>query len=112
MKANKNKLISIIFLVFIFQTDGISQDTRPYELEDSDRRLNEYYKKIINTIRPAEQIKLKKAQRQWIIFRDLDCSWTCGGRLLDCLIDRTDDRIKQLQETYFYDKQGKLLSIE
>lgn len=104
------KKLIFILLYFIVQENLYSQvlgDTRPYELLASDKKLNECYKKILNNIQVSDRIKLKQAQRKWIIFRDLDCK----NQELDCMIERTDNRIKELRETLFIDKKGSYRSI-
>src|SRR4051794_15474543 len=113
---NRNKktfiLLSIIFLMlFSLQALSINQDTRPYELEYWDKKLNECYKKIMNELELSDRIKLKKAQRQWIIFRDLDCKWAFSGVALNCAIYRTIERAEELKETDFFDKKGNYVSI-
>lgn len=56
---------------------------------------------------PDEQAKLKKAQRAWIAFRDLDCAWAFSAQPLDCQIQRTEERITALEDSFFRDKAGK-----
>ena len=111
MKFNK-KLISIIFLIFIFHAKVICQDTSLYELETEKEKLNNCYRKIMNKLNLLEQIKFKKAQRQWAIFRDLDCIWASEAGTIGCLIDRTDNRIEELRETNFIDNDNNFMSIK
>src|SRR5690242_7383381 len=108
----RNKMVvnffRIIFLMaFSYQSSAVYQDTRPYELMASDEKLNECYKKIFNKLSVTDQSKLKKAQRQWMRYRDLDCK----NEPIDCIIERTDTRTKELQETRFFDKKGNYLSM-
>lgn len=107
------KLVSIVCLLIITQQVIAShQDTRAYELEYANKNLNVIYRKIMNKLQSSEQFKLRKAQREWIIFRDLDCSWAYGAEPIDCAIERTQTRAKELEETMFFDIQGNYSTIE
>jgi hypothetical protein len=112
-KESNIKLVSILFLISLtYQVFASNQDTRPYELNDANKRLNDIYKKIIGKLRPTDRAKLKKAQREWIIFRDLDCEWAFSAEPLDCLIDRTEHRVVELDRTEFFNTKNDYLSIE
>lgn len=107
------KFLSIAFLMNLtFQAYANNQDTRAYELAYTDKKLNKYYKKLLAKLHLSDQIKLKKAQRQWIVFRDLDCSWSFKKEPLDCRIERTKNRLEEFQESNFFDTQGRYSSIE
>lgn len=107
-KTASIKLLGIIFLmVFSFKSIAVYQDTRPAEFAMADNELNKSYKAIYNKLSTTDRIKFKKAQRQWIIFRDSDCN----NEHLDCIIERTNTRIKELQETRFFDKNGNYSSL-
>jgi uncharacterized protein YecT (DUF1311 family) len=107
------KLIGIVILMFwSLQATPSQQNTRLYELEYSNKMLNLTYKKILDKMNKVEQVKLRKSQRAWIIFRDFDCAWAFGAEPLDCMIDRTENRMKELQQTEFFDSNGDYLSIE
>jgi uncharacterized protein YecT (DUF1311 family) len=56
---------------------------------------------------PDEQAKLRKAQRAWIAYRDLDCGWAFTSQPLDCQIHRTEERLTALEDSFFTDKTGK-----
>jgi uncharacterized protein YecT (DUF1311 family) len=102
----------MIFLIGLsFQVNAVNQDTRPYELAHFDKKLNKCYKKILEKLSPSDQIKLRKAQRQWIVFRDLDCTWSFRGAPFDCMIERTINRTKELKETMFDDTKGNYSSL-
>lgn len=114
---NRKKLViqfvSVLFLIIVaFHANAVNQDTRPDELSYSDKKLNHFYRKILSRLTPSEQIKFKKAQQQWIIFRDLDCAWAFQAEPLDCLIERTDNRLRELRETIFTDTKGNYTSFE
>jgi uncharacterized protein YecT (DUF1311 family) len=86
------------------------------QFEKADRQLNLVYQSLLRQIsKPAEQYldypalktKFIEAQRKWLAFRDAECeAWFVvneagTGRNADqlqCLIDRTNDRTKQLEE--------------
>ena len=56
-----------------------NDDTRPAEFATANEQLNEVYKKILEKMSSSEQIEVRKSQRAWIIFRDLDCAWAYLG---------------------------------
>lgn len=109
----QKKIVIMFFLISIaLCANANNQDTRPYELESSNNRLNKVYKKILDRLQPDEQIKLRKSQRAWIIFRDLDCKWAFSAEPLDCLVDRTDNRANELENTVFSDLKNNYGAIE
>ena len=93
----------------------------------SDRRLNEVYDQISNSLqkdiqsaetqKDEKQIKynktrledLRSAQKAWLVYRDLHCSAAKqlyeGGSIVPtiyagCLEQVTDHRIKEIEDTY------------
>lgn len=101
----------LILMISAWKVLANSADTRPYELDQANKKLNAIYKKIFDNLKSSDQIKLKKAQREWIHFRDLDCAWAFDAEPLDCMIDRTENRAKELENTDFFDKAGNYSSI-
>ena len=89
---------------------AMAQDTRNAELALSDEKLNLVYGRIMKQISAEKQKALKAAQRAWIAMRDADCKWAFVD-IRDCLIDRTDNRTNELQETYFQWETGEYQSI-
>jgi uncharacterized protein YecT (DUF1311 family) len=83
-----------------------AQDTRQAESSRADQRLNDVYQQILHRLTEPEQAKLKRAQHAWIAFRDLDCKWAFAAEPLDCMIDRTENRVRELEQTVFFDKKG------
>ncbi len=76
------------------------------ELAYQDARLNRYYKRAMRRLEPDEKKRLRKAQRAWIAFRDLECEFE--GRQMrggsaeplligGCLVDMTWKRADELQ---------------
>ncbi|WP_457607820.1 lysozyme inhibitor LprI family protein [Nitratifractor sp.] len=72
-----------------------------------DRLLNESYRRLIRSLPAGEREKLRKAQRTWIVYRDLECDFeaypvhggTAEGLLvLGCKTELTRKRAKKLQE--------------
>jgi len=88
-----------------------AQDTRPWEYAASDKALNETYRQLQSRLNPADQIKLRDAQRLWLTFRDADCAVT-SGVVGDCAMERTDQRTEQLRSTYYTDKTGGAFSLD
>lgn len=85
-----------------------AQDTRPAEYETADRELNKVYRIIIGRLARDDAERLRQAQRLWISFRDADCLWGWGHKP-DCMIARTDERTRQLQESTLFDRNGVLI---
>jgi uncharacterized protein YecT (DUF1311 family) len=85
------------------------------QFDSADQRLNLVYQQLLRELsKPAEKYldypalktKFIEAQRKWVAFRDAECdAWFVineagTGRDADqfkCLIDRTNDRTKQLK---------------
>ena len=76
------------------------------ELAYQDRRLNRYYKRAMKRLEPEERARLRKAQRAWITFRDLECDFEgwemrggSGEPLLigGCRLDMTRKRADALK---------------
>ncbi len=88
-----------------------AQDTRQAELSHYDARLNEVYKAVLGVLPPDKQQKLRAAQKAWIAMRDSDCEWAFVD-LRDCVIDRTTNRTKELEETWFMASNGDYSSIQ
>lgn len=114
---NKEKmmvaLINVVLLmIVVFRVEAVGGDTRPFEFKYADRTLNMVYKEIFDKLSPDEQVKLKNSQRKWIIFKDLDCAWAYAFEPYNCLIDRTENRTKDLLETYFFDRDHNYISIK
>ena len=104
---SRSKIVVTLFLLFfVLQAIASRQDTRQAEFKYADEKLNVVYKKIISMLQLSDQIKLKKAQQAWIVFRDMDCAWAYGAESVDCLVDRTDRRAKELKQTEFFDKKA------
>lgn len=112
-KRIKIKTLNIIIMLSLsFQTYALHKDTRPYELKYADKKLNQYYKVLLNKLNKKDKNELIKAQRQWITFRDLDCKWPFKIEPIDCMITHTENRLSQFQNTLFFNKKGQYSSIE
>jgi len=78
------------------------------ELERVDGLLNRDYRKAMKTIQPLRRSELRRVQRLWIAYRDARCGFFnhaesgTGGVLdeLQCLIDETARRARELSELY------------
>lgn len=104
---NKSKILIKILSLLLFatlsnQANSIDQQIRINELRIVDQQLNVYYQKIMRYLDSSEQIKFKKAQRHWIVFRDLDCTWAFKKDPYMCLVERTRDRLREFQANSFY----------
>lgn len=80
---------------------AVGGDTRESELSHANLELNMIYQKVLNKIPSEDKANLKIAQKAWIHFRDLDCKWAFKAEPLDCLIDRTINRTKELGDSYY-----------
>ena len=87
-----------------------AQNTREYELANSDQELNQTYASLMRRLEPANQTALRISQRLWIQFRDADCKLAIAD-VQDCLMERTDQRTEQLRSTYYTDKNGDVFSL-
>jgi len=75
------------------------------QYEQVDKRLNEVYGRLTALL--ADSSELKKAQKAWIKFRDLDCAYRTSGmsatgsgtgrQYSACLIDVTEKRIRDIE---------------
>lgn len=100
-----------LFCAFMaLASTSVAQDTRTAELAASDRQLNLTYRTLMQQLSPSDQIALRAAQRAWIVFRDADCVAGVGDHR-DCLMQRTDDREKQLRESTYWNQKGELISL-
>ena len=81
------------------------QDCIREELERQDRRLNETYKALFDSLPEKRQAQLRDAQRKWIAFRDANCEFYYdpqGGsaaRLAsnECVLTFTAERAHELE---------------
>lgn len=78
-------------------------------LEGADAALNEMYKKTMAVLEPYEKTALRKAQRSWIVYRDLECEAEAtlynggsGKGLIrqSCLYSTTIDRVASLDRGF------------
>ena len=76
------------------------------EIKLQDNRLNKAYKNLIDSLNPERKKQLQEAQRLWIRFRDINCSFYYdpkeGGTLdrlsaNDCFMTMTANRAKELE---------------
>lgn|SRR5262245_59597973 len=73
------------------------------EMDRQDARLNENYKTLMSKVSKKRKSQLQEAQRAWIRFRELNCSFygTEGSiaqvEVNDCYLDATTDRVKELK---------------
>src|SRR5438309_1095621 len=105
-------IYALLSLVLVQPVLAADQDTRQFELRKADQKLNELYQKILRRLSEVEQSKFRKAQRAWISFRNLDCKWAFGAEPLDCMIDRTENRAKELEQTVFFDAAGAYQQVK
>ncbi len=104
----------LYFLSVLYINQSIAagvNDTRPAELKYHDKRLNEAYQAILSRIRESDRVKLRAAQRAWLKMRDLDCKWAASAEPMDCLIDRTANRVNELRESYFWTEEGNYTKL-
>ena len=99
-------IYALLSLVLVQPVHAADQDTRQFELRKANQKLNDLYQEMLRRLPEVEQPKLKKAQRAWISLRDLDCKWAFGAEPLDCMIDRTENRVRELEQTVFFDSAG------
>jgi uncharacterized protein YecT (DUF1311 family) len=107
------KILLIIGLtISSYSIAAVDGDTRPYEYTQANDELNSTYRLLLTKLNSEKQLHLRKAQKAWIKLREFDCKWAEGAQPLDCLIDRTDSRTKELKDILFEDKNGKYGTLE
>lgn len=104
------EVLAGVICLSIVATAAAAQDTRNAELAFGNKVLNATYETLIRQLRPADQTALRTAQREWIKFRDVDCAFGWADPR-DCLIQRTDEREKQLRDSVYFDGRGKLVKL-
>ncbi|MBB3117704.1 lysozyme inhibitor LprI family protein [Pseudoduganella violacea] len=104
--------IVVAMLGLAAAVSAFAQSTRDAELRSADKKLNEVYAKVSGRMEAGERAKLQKAQRVWLQFRDMDCKWAFPAEPVDCLVNRTNNRKKELEQSLFFDTQGKYTSLE
>lgn len=79
-------------------------DCMAAEMQVQDARLNASYQQLLKTSAPTRQEQLKKVQRAWVSFRDLNCDFYAepdGGSMVTlsvngCLLEMTAVRADEL----------------
>jgi uncharacterized protein YecT (DUF1311 family) len=102
--------VAALVALAVLPSSSMAQDTRDAELAYADKRLNSTYKELMSKINAADQLALRSSQRAWIAFRDLDCEFGWGDRR-DCLIARTEERVSQIRESLYFDKNGNQVEL-
>ena len=111
MKKYATLLISLLITSNIVsaQTQAEMNTEAMNAYKKSDKELNVYYKKIVNTIDSKSKEKLIKTQRLWIQYRDTYCDFDTspyeGGTIkplmkYSCLKTLTDQQIDNLKNSY------------
>jgi len=75
------------------------------ELKRQDDRLNQNYKKAMDSLEEEQKGKLRDAQRKWVAYRDANCGmyYTMTGGTIDqlngigCEVDMTKQRAGELE---------------
>jgi uncharacterized protein YecT (DUF1311 family) len=105
------KIFCLLFLLFsvISFSQSVTGEGELYEeYQKVDKKLNSVYSKLMKGLKETDKKNLVEAQKAWIKFRDLDCKFQSqdtgdgGGPYenkmkIDCLIRKTTDRIKELE---------------
>jgi Lysozyme inhibitor LprI len=104
-------IVAILLSGFVQDALAVQGDTRGLELEAANHQLNNAYRRIMSMISPTDQKALKEAQRQWIKFRDQDCKWAFKAEPMECLMGRTESRVKELQESLIERTDGKYTTV-
>lgn len=92
-----------------------TNDTRQSEMNacaarayaQADASLNDLYRRLLQKLPSDRQESLRKVQKAWLTFRDLDCGFAAagyeGGSMQPmvksaCMAARTNERTKQLHD--------------
>jgi hypothetical protein len=110
-RTRMKKIFCLLLLLFsaISFSQSVTGEGELYEqYQKVDKELNSVYNKLLKGIKETDKKNLVAAQKAWIKFRDLDCKFQSqdpgdgGGTYenkmkIDCLIRKTAERIKELQ---------------
>ncbi|MTH14275.1 lysozyme inhibitor LprI family protein [Flavobacterium sp. LC2016-01] len=105
------KIFCLLFLLFSaisFSQSVTGEDELYKQYQRVDKKLNSVYNKLMKGLEETDKKNLVEAQKAWIKFRDLDCKFQSqdpgdgGGPYenkmkIDCLITKTTERIKELE---------------
>ena len=106
------RLFTILLFLGAFCTYGKSLSNAELQhnthdaYEKSDKKLNIIYKKLMNRLEKEDKKALRKAQRNWLKFRDTECYFEGypyrGGTgeytmTVSCLYELTEERINHLK---------------
>ncbi len=106
----KSILIIVTLCLVVFAQEVTCDDAACIQekLNKEDKKLNIAYKKAIKMIAPYRVFALREVQRAWIVYRDKKCDFfyhkeSGSGGLSDalqCKLDETTRRTKELEEIY------------
>ncbi|WP_247997813.1 lysozyme inhibitor LprI family protein [Brucella tritici] len=65
------RLTSAAFLIFAVMLSSVAYA----DLKGADRKLNDLYSQVINSLPASNQTQLKESQRNWIKYRDSECRY-------------------------------------
>lgn len=99
--------ISAVMLGLLMSTAALGQNMISVEIELANEDLNETYRILMHRLSPADQARLRIAQRAWLAFRDADCGW----RADICFFNHTITRDRQLRFGGYADAAGKGIEI-
>ena len=70
-----------------------------------DRRLNEEYQKLMQSVQGGQREKLRAAQRVWVQYRDANCAYYAAGegtnsrvQAAECMRSMTESRTQELEQ--------------
>lgn len=74
------------------------------EFDYQDARLNNVYRRLLETSEGSKKIELESSQKQWLAERDSKCGWDAGeegqGQRIeanDCFLEMTAKRAGELE---------------
>ena len=91
------------------QSQGEMNHTSLTDFENSDKRLNAVYAKILSSLDEEGKAKLKVSERAWLAYREAQARFEAdviarGGTMApliynECRAALTNDRVKELQKS-------------
>ncbi|QFP64587.1 lysozyme inhibitor LprI family protein [Brucella anthropi] len=71
LEQDMKRLATAGFLILAIMQSSVAYA----DLKAADRRLNDLYSQVINSLPASNQMQLKESQRNWIKYRDSECRY-------------------------------------
>ncbi|MCX7183987.1 MAG: lysozyme inhibitor LprI family protein [Nitrosospira sp.] len=100
--TKKNMLGYVVKLLIIWMGSSLTgltyaQDTKVAEYQTAEAELKNVQKQLMEKLSTKDKENLRKSQRQWNTFRNIDCKYE-GADTFQCLGLRTKERTQHLKD--------------